>query len=293
MRAKILLSVVIGLVFSWAFSVNYACASDGPVKIITSFYPVYIMAINVAKDVPGVSVTNLTPSVTGCLHDYAVTTRDMKKLADAHVFVANGAGMESFLDRIVAQYPAIKVVTLAARIPLLKGTSGDNPHVWVSVTHAITEVERLGDALAGIDPVHAPLYQKNAAEYVGKLQALREKMRAALVSYRGRDIVTFHEAFSYFAEEFGFHIAAVVEREPGSQPSARELSQTIDIIKKSRIKALFSEPQYPALAAKTIARETGIEVYILDPAVSGPDDLDAYIQIMEKNCEVLEYAFSK
>ena len=68
------------------------------IKIVASFYPMYIMAKNVTRDVPGVSVENLTPPMTGCLHDYTVTTNDMKKLADAQVFVANGAGMESFLD---------------------------------------------------------------------------------------------------------------------------------------------------------------------------------------------------
>ena len=288
-------SVLMGLFLFMVSFAEQAPASSDPIKIVTSFYPVYIMAINVAQDVPGVLVTNLTPSVTGCLHDYAVTTRDMKKLADAQVFIANGAGMESFLERIMAQYPQIKVVILATGIPLLKGdgSSGDNPHVWVSISNAMTEVRHLGQAMEEIDPVHAALYRRNAAEYVGKLEALRWKMKNALAPYRGMRIVTFHEAFPYFAEEFGLQIAAVVEREPGSEPSAKELSQTIDIVKKSGITALFSEPQYPALAAKTIAQETGAKVYMLDPAVSGPDAPDAYLQIMEKNLEVLKHAFAK
>ena len=272
-----------------------AQALSHPIKVVTSFYPVYIMAMNVAQGVPGVLVTNLTPSATGCLHDYAVTTRDMKKLADAQVFIANGAGMESFLERITDQYPKIRIVTLAAGISLLKGAggSGDNPHVWVSISNAIREVQHLGEAMEAIDPVHAALYRRNAAEYVGKLETLRERMKTALAPYQGTRIVTFHEAFPYFAKEFGFQIAAVVEREPGSAPGAKELSQTIDIVRKSGIKALFSEPQYSPLAAQVIAKETGAKVYVLDPGVSGPDIPDAYLQIMEKNLEVLKHAFSK
>jgi zinc transport system substrate-binding protein len=85
----------------------------------------------------------------------------------------------------------------------------------------------------------------------------------------------------------------VVEREPGSEPSARELGNTVDLVRKAGIKTLFSEPQYPATAADTIARETGAKIYMLDPAVTGPNAPDAYINIMENNLEVLKTAFSK
>ncbi len=265
------------------------------IRLVTSFYPMYIMALNVVKDVPDVSVSNLTPPMTGCLHDYTLTTDDMKKLADAQVFVANGAGMESFLDRVVAQYPQIKIITLADGIPLIKGEGeeGDNPHVWVSISLAIAEVSNFGKGMERFDPDQSDLYRKNTEAYVHKLEILRKKMRTELSPYKGRKIITFHEAFPYFAQEFGLEIAAVMEREPGSEPSARELAKTVDLVRKSGIKTLFSEPQYPATAADTIAGETGAKVYMLDPAVTGPDDADAYINIMENNLEVLKSAFSR
>ena len=265
------------------------------IKIVASFYPMYIMAKNVAKDVPGVSVQNLTPPLTGCLHDYTVTTNDMKKLADAQVFVANGAGMESFLDKIIAQHPNLKIIQLAEGIPLIKGegNEGDNPHLWVSISNAIIQVKNLGKAMEEFDPAHEDLYLKNTANYVAKLEALRKKMHSELAPYKGRSIITFHEAFPYFAQEFGFKIAAVVEREPGSEPSAKELADTIELVKKNGIPALFSEPQYPASAAETIAKETGAKVYVLDPTVTGPDDYDAYINIMENNLAALKLAFQK
>ncbi len=265
------------------------------IELVGSFYPIYIMALNVVKDVPDVSVSNLTPPMTGCLHDYTLTTDDMKKLADAQVFVANGAGMESFLDRVISQYPQIKIIKLADGIPLIKGKGegGDNPHVWVSIPLAITEVNNFGQAMEKFDPANADLYRKNTKAYVNKLGTLLKKMKTELAPYKDRKIITFHEAFPYFAQEFGLKIAAVVEREPGSEPSARELAQTVDLVRKSGIKTLFSEPQYPAAAADTIAKETGAKVFMLDPAVTGPNDPDAYINIMEKNLEVLKTAFSR
>ena len=140
------------------------------------------------------------------------------------------------------------------------------------------------------DPAHGKSYEQNGERYIAKLKELRKKMHAALVPYRGASIITFHEAFPYFAREFGLKIAAVVEREPGSEPSAKELADTIKLIKKHAVKALFSEPQYPSTAADAIARETGLKVYVLDPAVTGPDDNDAYLNIMGRNLLVLKTA---
>ena len=86
------------------------------------------------------------------------------------------------------------------------------------------------------------------------------------------------------------HIAAVIEREPGSEPSARELAQTITLVRKAKVKALFAEPQYPSKAAEAIARETGAKLYTLDPAVTGPMRDDAYITIMTRNFSELRKA---
>ena len=131
------------VVLLFCFLILFFCHADiagaesvKQIKVVASFYPMYIMARNVIKDVPGVTVANLTPPMTGCLHDYAVTTNDMKKLVDADIFVANGAGMESFLNRILSQYPKVKIFQLAEGIPLIKGNGeeGDNPHLWVSVS---------------------------------------------------------------------------------------------------------------------------------------------------------------
>ncbi|MFH0925603.1 MAG: metal ABC transporter substrate-binding protein [bacterium] len=295
-RKKTILSfILVNLIFlSGKVIHDQAWAAQGnELKIVASFYPIYIAAKNVVKDIPGVAVQNLTPPFTGCLHDYALTTNDLKKLADAKVFVTNGAGMESFLDKVIAQYPQLKIIKLSRGIPLIKNKEGVNPHVWISVSDAIIQVKNLGKALEEFDQVHKELYQKNVAIYVAKLEVLRNEMHSKLVPYKDREIITFHEAFPYFAQEFGLKIIAVVEREPGSEPSAKEIVETIELVRKTGIKVLFSEPQYPSKTADIIAKETGATVYILDPIVTGPDNYDAYINIMKNNLKVLKIAFEK
>ena len=153
---------------------------------------------------------------------------------------------------------------------------------------AIEEVKNLDADMEKADPAHAGLYRKNTDEYLDKLEALRRKMLNALAPYKGRSIITFHEAFPYFAQEFRLKDRGGGGKRAGKRAHARELADTVELVRKTPGAALFSEPQYPALAINTIARETDKKVYVLDPAVTGPDSDDAYIDIMEKNLEVLK-----
>ena len=258
--------------------------------IVASFYPVYIIAKNVTKDVPGVTVANLTPPITGCLHDYSVTADDMKKLEKADLMLVNGAGMESFLSTVISRFPNLTTASLSKNIKTIKGSQGENPHIWVNISMYSDMVKNCVDALAEKDPAYEKQYRASGAVYLKKIHALQKDMHLALLPYKGKKIITFHEAFPYFAEEYGLEILSVIEREPGSEPSAKELASTIELVKKSGIKVIFIEPQYPSTSADTIAVETGAKVFVLDPAVTGPDSDDAYIEIMKKNGAVLAQA---
>ena len=266
---------------------------DGSFHIVTSFYPMYVATINITQGVDGVTVTNMTKPQTGCLHDYQLMTEDMKTLEKADAFVINGAGMESFLDKVVEQQKNLKIIDASKGIELLKDDDEENPHVWLSVTDAILQVKNIAEQLKAADPKHADAYEKNAAAYIKKLEALKAEMHAELDTVPNKDIVTFHEAFPYFAKEFGLNIISVVEREPGTEPTPAELQETIEQVKKLPVKVLFTEPQYSPSAAETIARETGAKIYTLDPVVTGEANdqaLNAYIDTMKKNMETLKTA---
>ena len=264
-----------------------------PFRIVTSFYPMYLATINITDGVNGVEVYNMTKPQTGCLHDYQLMTEDMKTLEKADAFVINGAGMEDFMDKVTEQQKKLKVIDASRGIELIHDDEGDNPHVWLSVTDAIQQVRNIADQLKEADPAHADAYEKNAAAYIEKLTALKSEMHAALDNVPHKDIVTFHEAFPYFAKEFNLNIIGVVEREPGTEPTPTELQETIEQVNALPSKVLFTEPQYSPAAAETIARETGAKIYTLDPVVTGeatPAAKNAYIDTMKANMKVLQEA---
>ena len=279
--------------------------SDEKVTIITSFYPIYLHVINIVKDVPEVEVLNMTEPQTGCLHDYQLSPEDIKTLDRADIFVVNGGGMESFMDKILSQLDKMPIIDASEHIELIEedhhGHDHEeddhnhefNPHVWVSVTGAIGQVEQIAKELAILDPENKAYYEQNAKEYIGKLKELKREMHEGLDDVPNKNIVTFHEAFSYFAQEFNLNIVGTIVTETGSEPSAKELSKVIEDIKEHNVKAVFTEPQFTSKAADMISKEADIGLYTLDPVVtSGPTlkEEDEYIKKMKENLKILEEA---
>jgi zinc transport system substrate-binding protein len=264
-----------------------------PLRIVTSFYPMYIATLNIAAGISNVTVQNLTQPHTGCLHDYQLTPADMQTLTKADVFVVNGAGMESFLDKAIRQVPGLTVIDASAGLRLLRGAHGLNPHVWVSPSGAIQQVGVIAEGLAQRDPHNADAYRRNAAAYAATLATLRAQMHAELSNIVTRNIITFHEAFDYFADEFGLRVVGVIAQEPGSEPDPRAMADIITLVRQQPHVVLFAEPQYATGAADAIARETGAKLYVLDPVVSGPLTINAYVDIMLRNLRELQRALTQ
>lgn len=273
--------------------------NDDKLEIVTSFYPVYIATLNIVDGAENVSLSNLTSTDVGCLHDYQLTTANMLTLNRADVLIINGGGMENFVQKAIDNCAGLQIIDSSEDILSEHGEEhfndeqnhehahGENAHIWVSVSLYIEQVENIRDGLCKINPDNSELYEKNAEEYIKKLQYLKEDMHEELDNIKDRNIVTFHEAFEFFAEEFDLNIVAVIEREPGTYPSAGELADIIDIVKETEAKAIFTEPQYFENAANIIARETGRKLYSLDPIVTGKLYKEAYEDTMRKNLEVL------
>jgi len=263
--------------------------------ILTSFYPIHIATMNVVSGIQGIKLVIMTKPFAGCLHDYALTPKDMITLSKADYFVVNGLGMESFLNKAMQLQKKLIMIEASKGITsLIKDSHGDiNPHLWPAPTLAIKQVENIASQLGEQLPQYQNQFRKNAIEYIKKIETLREKMKKETSSLKTREFITFHEAFVYFAREFDLKIPTAIEREPGTEPTAREMAEIIKIIKKSSSKVIFTEPQYSPKSAEIIAKASGASIYHLDPVVTGEYKKEAYLEIMKLNLATLIKALSK
>ena len=281
-----------------------AVAED--ISIVATFYPVYVLAGNVLDGVEGVSLSSMTPPSTGCLHDYQLLTSDMRSLAKAQALLINGAGMESFLSDVTGQFPKLTVIDCSVGVDLIAEEEEDeeeehehghdhgdyNAHIWLAPENAIQMVKNLRDGLSALLPDQAERIAQNAEAYIARLSALDAELRAAIEPLPRKEIVTFHEAFPYFARAYGLEVKAVVALEPDEPVSPRMLKEVIAKVKAAGNPPLFSEPQYESAALRTVALETGAPVYELDPLVTGDGEKTAYEDVMRKNLQVLREALS-
>lgn len=289
------------------------CAAAAAETAVTSFYPIWLLTLNLTKGIDGITVENLASPDTGCLHDYQLQTGDMKALAKADVFLVNGAGMESYLDNVFGAFPELTVITAADGIPLIENVTGlvigdtdeadedadeaeVNAHIWLDAGNAALMAANLAKGLAEAFPQYAEQIGANLEEYALRLEQLDDELTEGLKDLRSRDIITFHEAFPYFAKAYGLNVAAVVNREPGETLTPTQLKQLIVTVRELGVPPLFAEPQYEDLSARTLAAETGAVIYTLDPVVTGPETdvpYDYYETVMRENMRVLREALGE
>lgn len=274
--------------------------------VVTSFYPVWVMTLNLTRGLEDhVTVRNLAAPSVGCLHDYQLQTSDMKVLSGADIFLVNGAGMEAFLPEIARALPDLPVIEASEGIGLLE--SGDaveileaeeeevNSHLWLDPARAIRMAENIAAGLVRLMPEDEAVISANLQDYRSRLEILDQRLREGLEDLPRRDIVTFHEAFPYFAAAYGLHVVAVVNREPGEVLTPAQMAVLVREISRLGNPPLFVEPQYTDLSAQTLSRETGSSVWSLDPMVTGPEEdvpFDYYETVMLRNMDTLIEALS-
>ncbi len=248
-----------------------APAQGGAPKVLAVETFLADIAQNVAGD--RLTVAALLP-VGVDPHSYEVTPADVRKVAESTVLIANGAGFETFLQKLLAnaggQRSVIEAsVGLAGRsaregeLVEEEHPEGD-PHFWLNPINVIKYVENIRDGLSQADPAGKEIYARNAAAYIVKLKELdgwiTEQVKA--IPPERRLLVTNHESFGYFADRYGFRVVGTIipSVSTGASPSAQELARLMDHIKGAGAPAIFLETGANPQMAQQIAKDTGVKV---------------------------------
>ncbi len=206
-----------------------------------------------------VTVKNIVP-IGASPETFAPTPQDVATVADANLLVENGAGLESWLDRLLRDAGAngLRVVVCTDGLPV----KNLNPHLWMDPVLAKRYVAKIRDALVVIDPMHAADYRSNAAAYDARLDDLTKRIRAkiATIPPSRRYMIVFHNAWLYYNARFGITTLGFVERNPGQEPNPQQIAQLIDLAKAHNVSAVFSEPEYSSKLLYSIAQGAGVKV---------------------------------
>ena len=275
--------------------VNYSegDTSKEELTVVTSFYPMYVAAMNVVGDAPGVKLQNLSEPQTGCLHDFQLTPEDMKLLSTADVFIINGGGIEAFMEDVAKAYPNLTIVSTCEYLELLSDGDETNAHAWMSVGMYREMVQTIAMGLAKADPDNRALYEENAEIYDSKLMRLEERQQTVAEAAEGTDVILFHEAYDYVADDYGMQVSCVMDLDEERQVSAGEVAEVLRAINEDGASLILAEELYGKSMAETVQKEADVSVIYLDPLNRGDYEADSYLLGMEHNIELLEAYFVK
>ncbi|EJN11347.1 ABC-type metal ion transport system, periplasmic component/surface adhesin [Bradyrhizobium sp. YR681] len=262
-------------------------------NVVASFSILGDFVRNVGGD--RVNVTTLVGPDSD-VHVYTPAPSDAKRIADARLVIVNGLGLEGWLPRLVQSSGAkATVVTASAGIAPHKLGSGSDPHAWQSVPNAKTYVTDIANALAAADPDDADFFRAEAKAYLEKLETLDRDVRDAVARIPAdrRKVISTHDAFGYFAAEYGIQFIAPLGVSTETEPSARDIAAIIGQIRAQKIPAVFLENISDDRLIRRIAAETGAKVggtLISDGLTGEKGPAPTYIDMVRHNIKALTSA---
>ncbi|MDO4814116.1 MAG: ZinT/AdcA family metal-binding protein [Gemella sp.] len=279
--------------------------------IVTTFYPIYEFTKQIVGDQADVEL--LIPAGTE-VHGFEPSTKDMAKIQEASVFVYQDPNMEMWVDKVLetTKKDSNSVIKSTQNLVLLPGQEEEHhdhdhagehhhhafdPHLWLSPYRSIKMVENIRNGLINKYPDKKEVFEKNASEYINKLTALDNEYKEKLSNAKQKHFVTQHTAFSYLALDYGLKQVSITGLNADTDPSISRLKELTSYIKDNEIKYIYFEENAKKSVAETLAKETGVELSVLNPlesltkeqADSGKD----YISIMKDNLANLEKTTSQ
>jgi ABC-type Zn uptake system ZnuABC Zn-binding protein ZnuA len=198
-------------------------------------------------------------------HTFEPTPDDLKTIAAADLILISSQHMESYVGKL-KQNSRARVVEIGASVPAAGGTKGaatgspvNDPHWWHSISKVQQATRIVRDALAKVRPESETDFAGNAAKYLARLDALARWVRQEIAQLPRdrRKLVTSHDAFQFFAHDYGFTIYAIEGISSDDQPSSQHVAEIIRIIKEQRVNAIFTEEFNNPKVLQEITRETG------------------------------------
>ncbi len=254
-------------------------------KVGVTLHPYYSWTKNVVA-ATGVEVRPVIPGEIDA-GNYQPSPDDIAKLADLDAIVVNGVGHDDFIfDMIKASgNTRITIIRPNEAVPLMRATNGAgvNSHTFISFTNAIQQTYAIARALATLRPAFATAFQENAAAYARRLRTIKANAARTLADARVTRVVTVHDGYTYLMQEFGIEIAGVVEPAHGLVPSAAELEHMVDLMKREKIRVVFSEESFPEPLLNVLRESTVARVYIISHIARGEYSADEFERAMQQN----------
>jgi zinc transport system substrate-binding protein len=263
-----------------------ATAEPNSPRAAATIYPLMDIARNIGGD--KISVICLMPPGASP-HTFEVSNETIERAQGTRILFKIGSGLDDWADGVTNSLgPGLDVKTVSDGIALRKFEDGSaDPHYWLSLKNGETIARNVANELSRIYPQYQETFSRNLAAYQKTLAAEDAAIRQKLSSLTDRKFATFHEAWFYFADAYGFKIIAAFEPYPGREPTPDFLNNFIRTLKENKVKVIFSEPQFSPEAVRQVAEDLGVKLATLDPEGGGTEQTRTYTGMMQYNADTI------
>ncbi|KPH78861.1 iron-binding protein [Bosea vaviloviae] len=283
-----------------AMAPDVALAQAKKLRVVTTFTVIQDIAQNVAGDAAIVeSITKPGAEI----HDYQPTPLDVVKAQSADLVLWNGMNLERWFERFFENVKNVKSAVVTEGIVPMGIKEGPyegkpNPHAWMSTQSALIYVENIRKAMSDADPAQAAIYAANAKAYSDRIKAVDAPLRARLdkVPADKRWLVSSEGAFSYLTRDYGWREAYLWPINADQQGTPQQVRRLIDLVRKNKIPALFSESTISDKAARQVAKETGATyggVLYVDSLSGADGPVPTYLKLLEVTVDTIARGFGQ
>ncbi|MPQ33408.1 ABC transporter substrate-binding protein [Clostridium estertheticum] len=267
--------------------------TQNKVKVVVSFNAMREITTAIGKN--KVDIVTMIPNGTEP-HDFEPKAKDLESLSTAKIFVYNGFGMESWVDKVLKSVDNKNLITVEASkgsTPIENTDSAEkeehgqyDPHVWISLKGAENQAKNVRDALIKTDSSNKAYYEKNYNDFALKLDTLYNEYNKKFKTVSNKNFVTGHAAFAYLCRDFGLKQNSVESVFAEGEPSAKKLKELTDYCKKNKIKTIFVEDMVSTKVSDALAKEVGAKVEKIHTIESKEDNKD-YLTCMKENLDMI------
>lgn len=264
---------------------------EGKLKVTVSMYPLKEYTEAIAKD--KVEVTCMVPENVEP-HDYDPKSKDLVDLTKSDIFVYNGLGMETWLDKVNEITKDSKMIKVDSSngVEVRKQDNIVDPHIWLSLKNAEIQSENIKNALVEADSENKDYYEENYEKFKNKLEDLYNEYKPKFDALQQKNFITGHAAFGYLCRDFDLTQRSVENLFGEGEPTPGQLKELVDFCKENNIKTIFSEALASPKVSETLANEVGAEVVPIYTLESKEDDRD-YIEAMRYDLDQIYQALQK
>lgn len=281
--------LIIGLLVILAFvsvSLLFPSKTKRPLQeseqplVSATIFPIYDIARIIGQNVVDAQLL-IPPGASP--HTFEFSPQNIRKLEQSDRIFMIGYGLDNWVADLIVNDDRLVIVDDNI---VIRSEENSDPHYWLDVNNAKQIAQTIARELILFNPDSTSQIERNLDLYLLELDRLEEFMIQEFSHIQNKKMITFHDAWYYFAKAYGFEIVTTFEPAPGREPTPQYLAELINTIRRTDTHVLYAEPQFSKATIESFLADYDATLVTIDP-LGGTSETNSYLKLMQSNARII------